>query len=75
MICYVVLYHVNKIRWTQLKVHMETTGHVNSSPKMAAILADDIFKCIFLNENDWIPTRISLKFVPRSPIDNRPALV
>ena len=42
---------------------------------MAAILADDIFKCIFLNENDIILIQISLKFVPRSPIDNKPALV
>ena len=43
--------------------------------KMAAILADNIFKCIFLNENDRILIQISLKFVPRSPIDNKPALV
>ena len=42
---------------------------------MAASLADDNFKCIFLNENDRIPIWISLKFVPRSPIDNKPALV
>ena len=42
---------------------------------MAAVLADDNFKCIFLNQNDRIPIRISLKFVPRSPIDNKPALV
>ena len=42
---------------------------------MAAILADDIIKWIFLNENDRIPIQISLKFVPRSPIDNKPALV
>ena len=42
---------------------------------MAAILADDNFKCIFLNKNDSIPIRISLKFVPRSPIDNKTALV
>ena len=42
---------------------------------MAAILADNIFKCILLNENDRIPIKISLKFVPRSPIDNKPALV
>ena len=41
---------------------------------MAAILADDKFKCIFLNENDRIPIQISLKFVPRNPIDNNPAL-
>ena len=38
--------------------------------KMAAILADDNFKCIFLNENDRIAIRISLKIVPKSPIDN-----
>ena len=43
--------------------------------KMAAILADDNFKWIFLNENCSIPIRISLKFVPKSPIDNVPALV
>ena len=42
---------------------------------MAAILADDNFKYIFLNENDRIPIRNSLKFVSRSPIDNKPALV
>ena len=28
--------------------------------KMAAILADDIFECIFLNENYRIPIQISL---------------
>ena len=26
--------------------------------------ADDIFECIFENENEWISPRISLKFVP-----------
>ena len=36
---------------------------------------DDIFKCIFLKENVWIPIKISLKFVPKSPINNIPALV
>ena len=42
---------------------------------MAAVLTYDNFKCIFLNENDIIPVQISLKFAPRSPIDNKPALV
>ena len=42
---------------------------------MVAILADDNLKCIFLNENDRIPIRISLKFVPRSPINIKWALV
>ena len=43
--------------------------------KMAAILADGNFNCIFLNENDRIPIQISLKYVPMSPIDNKPELV
>ena len=42
---------------------------------MDAIFADDIFKCIFLNENVWISIKISLKFVPKGPIDNILALV
>ena len=41
---------------------------------MAAMLADNIFKCIFLNENDRITIEISLKFIPMSQIDNTPAL-
>ena len=38
-------------------------------------LADDIFKCIFLNENAWIS--LTLKFIPkvRININNIPALV
>ena len=36
---------------------------------------DDIVKWIFLNENVSIPIEISLKFVPKGPIDNIPALV
>ena len=42
---------------------------------MAAIFADNIFKCIWFNENNEITIQILLKFVPRSPIDNKPALV
>ena len=50
---------------------------INSSPldKMAAILADDIFKCFLLNENAKILIQISLKLVPSSPIDNKSAFV
>ena len=36
---------------------------------------DDIFKCIFLNENVWTSIQISLKLVPKGPIDNIQALV
>ena len=37
--------------------------------------ADDISKCIFLNENIWISTDITLKCVPKVQLDNIPALV
>ena len=37
--------------------------------------ADDTFKCIFLNETFRISIKISLKFVPKDPINNIPALV
>ena len=36
---------------------------------------EDIFKCIFLNENVWISLMISLKFVPKVQINNILALV
>ena len=34
-----------------------------------------IFKCIFLNENVGISIKISLKFVPKGPINDITALV
>ena len=37
--------------------------------------ADNIFRCIFMNEKFCISIKISLKFVPKGPIDNNPALV
>ena len=37
--------------------------------------ADDVFRCNSLNENAWIQIKISLKFVPKGPINNIPALV
>ena len=37
--------------------------------------ADDIFKCIFVNEKFCILTTISVNFGPKGPIDNNPALV
>ena len=36
---------------------------------------DNIFKCIFMNEKLCILIRISLRFVPEDPIDNKSALV
>ena len=37
--------------------------------------ADDSFKCISLNENVWIPLKISLTSALKGPINNIPSLV
>ena len=37
--------------------------------------ADDVSKCINLNENVWTLLKFSLKFVPKTRIDNIPSLV
>ena len=42
---------------------------------MAAIVADDIFRWIFVKEKFCILIKNSLKFVPKVPIDNNLALV
>ena len=47
--------------------------HSHTLDKMAAILTDDTLKCIILKENYIIPIQISLKFVSRCPIYNKPA--
>ena len=38
-------------------------------------ILQDIFKCIFFNENALILSKISLKFIPKGPINNIAALV
>ena len=59
-------------RQANVWIHANIGCILNPSPqdKMAAIFAH-IFICIFLNENEWIPIQISLKYVPRSPIDKK----
>ena len=37
--------------------------------------SDDIFKCIFLNENIWISIKMSLNFVSKGPNKKFPALI
>ena len=39
------------------------------------LFADDIFRCIFVNENFCILIQISLKFIRKGPINNVQALV
>ena len=49
----------------------------NSSPpgQNGCHFADDNFRCVFVNEKFFIFINISLKFIPKGPIDNNPALV
>ena len=51
--------------------------YINSSPPgpNGRYFADDIFRCIFVNENFCILIKISLKFVPQGPNDSNKALV
>ena len=61
-----------------LQLHLHSPfNHVNTlRPRQnGRHFPDDIFKWIFLNENVWISINISLKFVPRGPINNIPTLV
>ena len=56
---------------------LEACGSIRgqNEDKMATISWDDTFRLIFLNENVKISTKISLKFVPKGPNNNIPALV
>ena len=51
-------------------------NHINSlrPRRTRRHFADDIFQCIFLNENEWISLKFSLKFVPKVRINNIPSL-
>ena len=55
--------------------HTETLVNTLRLRQNGRHFADDIFKCIFLNENMWISIGISLNFQPKGPINNIPALV
>ena len=57
--------------WRDVEISFNTLG-----PRQTGrYFPDDIFKCIFLNENVWISMKVSLNFVPTGPINNIPALV
>ena len=78
---YIYIYHISgstkrstPVSFLQVQTNVRS---VNTSRQRqnGRHFADDIFKCIFLNENLWISIKISLKFVPKGPINNIPALV
>ena len=63
----------------QLLTWAEWAGIIlfNSSPpgQNGRHFADDVLKCIFVNENCCVLIEISLKYVCKVPINNNPALV
>ena len=63
--------HGERIIITHPCHHFNTLGPRQNGCRFA----DDIFKCIFLDENVSISIDISLKYVPKCPINNIPALV
>ena len=79
LLCYILFVKIKASRSTFLSFSKQRTRfHVISTlrPRQnRRHFADDILKCIFLIENVWIPIEISLKFVPKSPTNNIPALV
>ena len=64
--------------WPVLLMHIYFTQPQGVNPlrprQNGRHFADDTFKRIFVNENVRISIKISLKFVPKCPIDNIPAL-
>ena len=62
---------MNPIDKMQLTFYLTHWGR----DKMVATLADDTFKYKFVNKNDLISTKKTLKFVPKGPIHNKSSLV
>ena len=58
-------------------LHIISHHSLNPSPpgQNGRHFANDIFKSIFINWKFWILIKNSLKFVPKGPNDNNPALV
>ena len=65
------------VKWSTDQQFWSVIGSINSSPpgQNGRHFADNLFKCIFVNEKFCISIRISLKFVPKGPINNKSALV
>ena len=72
ILCLFVMYLISCIIGTHCLVPIINTLRPRQDGRH---FPDDIFKCIFLNENVWILIKISLKFVPEVRNNNIPALV
>ena len=63
-------------QWFSMSIVCRVTSFNTLRPRQnERPFPDDIFKCIFENENVGIVLKISLTFVPKAPINNIPSLV
>ena len=73
-----MLFTFTKLRYRgRNSFQLVTYNIVNSSPpgQNGRHFADDLFRCIFVNEHFRILNKITLKFVPSGLIDNNSALL
>ena len=74
----VTSYYLNKwwqVHWHSVRCSRPQWVNTLRPRQHGPHFPDDIFKYILLNENVWITIKSSLKFVPKGPINNIPALV
>ena len=64
-----------EVRWGNSDIYFRVMINTLGPRQNGRYFADDVLKCIFLNENVWIPVKISLQFVPKGAINNIPSLV
>ena len=67
--------HDSAVWWILATSHISITVNTLKPRQNGRHFPDDIFLCIFLNENVWISPGVSLKFVAKIRINNIPALV
>ena len=70
-------YRILNLLWHKPHVSTSVIPLINSSPpgQNGHNFADDIFRCVLLNENVWISITFPLNSVPKGSINNIPALV
>ena len=62
-------------RYCYVMKHMAVLFNTLRPRQNGRHFSDDIFKCIFLNENVWLLVKVWMKFVPKGPTNTIAALV
>ena len=82
----IVVFWINFIQFQNQHCIICIISYTHTGPAVEALthlppggndrhFTDNIFRCILVNEKFCILIKISLKFVPKGPIDNNPALI